>query len=169
MLNDDGYKASGKMVSARVDRGEQVLALDTILNGATMPQETDPGAWAMMATTDGDRPLGLEVAQLLATAKWFQATSGGHKIGLETQGIRSQIVALSAAATAPDLFNSIVSNNAIDSLGFLMDGPILFRSAPELFCLDLYKYFDIDRLEAMAEPTKIEVGRRAKITPAKAP
>jgi hypothetical protein len=31
-----------------------------------------------------------------------------------------------------------------------------FRSAPELFCLDLYRYFDLDRLSLMAVPTEVK-------------
>jgi hypothetical protein len=31
-----------------------------------------------------------------------------------------------------------------------------FRSAPELFCLDLYKYFDLDQLSMMAGPTDVK-------------
>jgi len=162
VLNDGGYKASGKTVTERVDRGEQVLALDTVLNGAMMPQEDDPAAWAMMLTADGDRPLGIEVGQLLAAAEWLRSTTGQRHLRMETQGIRSQMVALVAAAIEPDMFNVVVSIDAMDSLSFLMEGPLLFRTAPELFCQDLYKYFDVDRLEAIAAPTKIE--RRRKIT-----
>lgn len=157
ILNDSGYKASGNAATARIDRGEQVLALDTIFNGATKPEESDPGAWAMMTTTDGKRPLGLEVEQLLAVARWFREHSGQAKIRLQTVGIRSQIVAQIAAALSPDLFNTIVSDDAIDSLGSLMKGPLLFRSYPELFCQDLYKYFDIDLFTSMAEPVPIEL------------
>ena len=156
ILNDAGYKASGKLAAERTDRGEQVLALDTIFNGATKPEESDPGAWAMMVTTDGKRPLGLEVEQLLAVARWFQAASGQAKIRVQTVGIRSQVVAQVSAALSPDLFAAIVSDDAIDSLGSLMEGPLLFRSVPELFCLDLYKYFDIDLFTSMAEPVRIE-------------
>jgi hypothetical protein len=144
------------LAAERIDRGEQVLALDTIFNGATKPEESDPSAWAMMVTTDGKRPLGLEVEQLLAVARWFQANSGQAKIRVQTVGIRSQVVAQVAAALSPDLFAEIVSNDAIDSLGSLMEGPLLFRSVPELFCLDLYKYFDIDLFTSMAEPVRIE-------------
>jgi len=32
---------------------------------------------------------------------------------------------------------------------------VKFESAPDLFCLDLYKEFDIDRLALLAEPVKI--------------
>jgi hypothetical protein len=151
------------MVTERVDRGEQVLALDTILNGATMPLESNGSVWPMMLVTTGSRPLGLEVGQLLATARWLQKTTGQKTIRLETEGIRSQMAGLMAAALEPELFSEVASNDVLGSLGELLDGPLVFRTAPDLFCLDLYKYFDIDRLEAVAAPTKIEVGQKASL------
>jgi len=169
VLNDKGYKASETMVTARLNRGEQVLALDTILNGATMPKESNSSVWPMMLVTDGDRPLGLEVAQLLATSKWLQNTTGQQTIRLETEGIRSQMVGLVAASLEPGLFSTVVSNDVLESLGELLNGPLLFRTAPDLYCLDLYKYFDIDRLEAAAAPTTIEKGRKAALEALKAP
>jgi hypothetical protein len=157
------------MVTARINRGEQVLALDTILNGATTPKESDAAVWPMMLVTDGDRPLGLEVAQLLATSKWLQKTTGQETIRLETEGIRSQLVGLIAASLEPGLFSTIVSDEVLESLGELLNGPLIFRSTPDLFCLDLYKYFDIDRLEAVAAPTTIEKGRKATLAAPRAP
>jgi len=49
----------------------------------------------------------------------------------------------------------VESRNVMKTLGYLIDTPVPFRSAPELFCLDLYKYFDIDTLAALAAPGKI--------------
>jgi hypothetical protein len=169
VINDKGYKASENMVTDRINRGEQVLALDTILNGATTPKESDPAVWPMMLVTDGDRPLGLEVAQLVATSKWLQKTTGQQTIRLETEGIRSQVVGLIAASIEPGLFSNLVSNEVLESLGELLDGPLIFRTTPELFCLDLYKYFDIDRLEVLATPTSIERGRKAVLVAPKMP
>ena len=105
---------------------------------------------------------------MLATAKWLQKTTGQKTIRLETDGIRSQMIGLMAAALEPELFNEISSNDVLGSLGELLDGPLVFRTTPELFCLDLYKYFDIDRLEAVAAPTKIEVGQKAILVAPKA-
>jgi dienelactone hydrolase len=154
VLDDKGRKAAGEIVSERVNRGEQVLALDVLFNGATIPQDPDPADWEMLVATMGDRPLGLEVAQLLAVANWLKA-SGQSKIRLETEGVRSQVVALTAGALEPTTFSHVISGEAMRSLGYLIDTPIPFRAAPELFCLDLYKDFDLDRLVAIAAPTEI--------------
>jgi dienelactone hydrolase len=161
VLNDKGYKASARSVAERVNRGEQVLALEPLFFGATSPdEEADAAYWEMLVAGMGDRPLGLEASQLLAIAKSFRSSSG-QKIRLETEGIRSQILALVAAALEPDLFSEIQSNDVMDSLRFLLDSPVPYRTAPELFCLDLYEYFDVDRLTALASSVNVTQGRKA--------
>jgi hypothetical protein len=103
-----------------------------------------------------DRPLGLEVGQLIGAAKWLAQTSAQTTLRIGTTGIRSQVVALIAAALEPKLFSEVVATTGMHSLGFLLDAPVPQRSAPdELFCLDLYKDSDLDQFRAMAAPTKI--------------
>jgi dienelactone hydrolase len=151
VLNDKGYKAAGDVVAQHVDRGEQVLALDLFFNDDQFPNRV---SWELLTDSSGARPLGLEAAQLVAVANWLR-TSTGHPVQVETDGIRNQLIALAAAAIAPDEFSAVVSRNAMKSLAYLIDKPVPFRSAPELYCLDLYRYFDIDTLEALAAPGKI--------------
>ncbi len=172
VLDDKGRKAAGEMVSDRVNRGEQVLALDLLFNGATIPQEPDPADWEMITASTGDRPLGLEVAQLLAVTDWLRSAGvgaglvpaqGDHKgrpygpaqVRVETDGKRNQVIALAAAALEPDAYSEIVSSDALESLSYLLDKPVPYRAAPELFCLDFYKFFDIPQLEAIAAPVKV--------------
>ena len=74
---------------------------------------------------------------------------------METFGIRNQVVALIAADLAPGLFSEIAIRGGMPSLRYLLDTPVKFESAPDLFCLDLYKQFDIDRLAMIAEPARV--------------
>jgi dienelactone hydrolase len=156
ILNDKGYAASGDAVSWHVNHGEQVLALDLIFNGFTSPQTSDPTDWEMLVSTAGDRPLGMEAAQLLAVAHWMQSGNTNRKIQIETDGIRSAVIAEVAAAIEPDTFSVINSRHAMKTLNYLLDAPVAFHSAPDLFCLDLYKYFDIGSIQAIAAPTSIK-------------
>jgi hypothetical protein len=166
LLNDKGYKASVQDVVERVNRGEQALAFEPLFFGSTSPDETEPAYWEMLVASRGDRAIGLEVGQLIATARWFGTGTGPNKIRLFTDGIRSQVVALAAAALEPDLFSEIVSNHAMSSLGYLLDALVPYRTAPDLFCLDLYKYFDIDRLAILASPVKVTIGSKVVPLPA---
>jgi hypothetical protein len=123
----------------------------------------------LLTATTGDRPLGIEAAQVIAAAKWLQGISGERHVRLETTGIRSEVIGLVAAALEPTLFSELVSRQAMSTLGFLLDTPVIFRAAPELFCLDLYKDFDIDLLTALAAPTKVNLRDYVKPAQFKAP
>src|SRR5215469_5822466 len=155
VLNDKGYKASAQTAAERINRGEQVLAFEPLFFASTSPDESEPAYWEMLVASRGDRAIGLEVGQLIATAESFRASTGLTNTRLVTDGLRSQVVALVAAALEPGLFSEIESNHAMSSLSYLLDAPVPYRTAPDVFCLDLYKYFDIDTLTALAFPAKI--------------
>ena len=108
----------------------------------------------MLATT-GERALGIEAAQLIGLAQWMKKNFGSQKIQIESAGIRNQVAALTAADMEPTLFSEIAIREGMPSLRYLLDTPVKFESAPDLFCLDLYKEFDIDRLAMLAEPAKV--------------
>ena len=103
----------------------------------------------------GERPLGMRAAQLVAAARWLEDTMGTRRIRLESTGIRSQVVALVAAALKPELFSRIRIREGMSSLSHLYTVPVTYQQAPDLFCRDLYKEFDLDQLEVLAEPTEI--------------
>jgi hypothetical protein len=39
--------------------------------------------------------------------------------------------------------------------GYLLDAPVKYRTAADLFRLDLYKQFDVDTLAQLAAPAKV--------------
>ena len=156
VLNDKGYAAAGEVVAEHVNRGEQVLALDLLFTGSARPAAPNPGDWEMLVATVGDRPLGLEAAQLVGVANWLRANDGGRPVQVETDGIRTAVIGAVAAAMEPAAFSAVSSHHAMKSLSYLLDAPIPYRLAPDLFCLDLYKYFDIDSISAITAPTKIK-------------
>jgi hypothetical protein len=154
VLADEGYKAAGEEISEHINRGEQVLALDLLFNGASAPE--NPADWEMLVATTGDRPLGLEAAQLLAITEWLRSSNDDSTISVVTEGIRNQVIAVTSAALQPTAFAQIESHQSMGSLDYLLKNAVPFRSAPELFCLDLYRYFDLDRLSLMATPTEVK-------------
>jgi len=159
MLNDEGKGSAAAEVSERVNRGEQVLALDLLFTGDASPEDTwakdKPQYLAQLMTTMGDRPLGVEVSQLIAITQWLQKTGHASNIRLECSGMRNQVRALIASALEPALYSEVVVHQGVRGLSYLLDAPILFDRAPDLFCLDLYKEFDLDRLAALVEPTRL--------------
>ena len=76
--------------------------------------------------------------------------------------MRTQVIALTAAALGPGVFSEVLVRNGIQSLRHLFDAPVEPRAAPELFCLDLYKGFDIDALTKLSAPLSVGEHDRAK-------
>ena len=77
-------------------------------------------------------------------AHWLRSGNPHRHIEIETDGIRSSVIAAIAAAIDPHAIDSIQSRHSIKSLAYLLDTPVSFRSAADLFCFDLYKDFDMD-------------------------
>lgn len=154
VLNDRGKKVSGSDVADRINRGEQVLALDLIFTGEGW-EKNHPADWEQFLHATGARALGIETAQLIAISRWLAGRSGTSTVRLKVRGIRNQVAALTAAALEPALFSDVHVLEGMRSLGYLLDKPAEFHEAPELFCLDLYKHFDLDRMAAIAAPTRV--------------
>lgn len=151
VLNDSGKKASSAIVSDLVNREQQVLALDLLFTGDAAPAPYYFPVYDRMLATEGRRSLSIEVSQLVAVAAWLKKTTK-HTVGrIEAQGIRSQAVATIAAALDPTLFSDVAVRSGLPSWSEIFSRPIRYQDAPELFCLDLFRRFDLPQLRAMAE------------------
>jgi dienelactone hydrolase len=155
ILNDAGKKAAGREVADRINRGEQVLALDLLFTGDAWGKTSVAALYTETLHGTGDRPIGLRAAQLIAVSEWAHQRTGVENLRLEITGMRSQVAGLIASALEPNLFARVVVHEGISSLGFLLEKPVSFFDAPELFCLDLYKEFDVDRLALIAAPAQV--------------
>jgi hypothetical protein len=153
VLDDQGRGQAARDVAERVNRGERVLALDVAFIGDAW-SERETRRLLQNLNGLGERPLGIEAAQLLAASAWLTAGTSARP-RLETRGIRSQLIALVAAALEPEAFPEIVARDGMASLGHLLDTPVEYLDAPDLFCLDLYRELEVDTLAALAAPTRV--------------
>jgi hypothetical protein len=117
---------------------------------------SDIWLYQQMIYTTGERPLGLEVSHLIALTQWLKQLAGVRTVRLESSGMRNQVVAQVAAALEPSLFSEVVIRDGISTLRLLVDKPVKFSDAPDLFCLDLYKHTDLDRLSMLAQPAIVK-------------
>jgi hypothetical protein len=151
ILDDKGKSASSEPATDRLNRGEQVLAADLPFHGDAW-REDSTWLFEQMIYTTGARPLGIEAAHLIELARWLKQ-QGAPRVRLEARGMRNQVVALMAAALEPRLFSEVVVRQGIPSLRYLVDKPVKYQEAADLFCLDLYKATDLDRLVALGAMT----------------
>lgn len=154
ILDDKGKAATSEPVAERLYRGEQVLAADLPFQGDVWKQDST-WLFEQMIVTTGARPLGIEAAHLIELANWLKR-QGAPRVRLETSGMRNQVVGLIAAALEPNLFSEVVVRHGMTSLRHLVDKPIKYEEAADLFCLDLYKFTDLDRLAALDAPTAVK-------------
>ena len=128
-----------------------------LLPGAVQWLETRPPSalYGLLLSSAGDRPLGMQAAQLIGIANWLRRDRSSRKITLESVGMRNQVTALVASALEPNCFSDLATREGMKSLNHLLDKAISYQDAPDLFCLDLYKDFDIDLLATLAAPTKV--------------
>lgn len=166
ILSDQGMASTINDIGNDVNSGRQVLVLDPLFFGENIPG-TDPGAsaYAQLLNTVGERPLGLEAAQITAVAYWLgpgrsseaNPASPASRVRLITTGIRSQTVAMTAAAIEPELFSQYEARKSIPSLLYAFDHSLTGKEAPELMCLDLYRDFDFNLLAAIASPVEVNL------------
>ena len=146
LLDDRGKAAATEAAVKRLNLGEQVLAANLIFTGdANLPGDRPERNVQVLAAV-GERPLGIEVAQLVALGKWL-----GKPVRIQTYGPRSQVAALAAAAISPAPVQVVAARNGLESLHEILERPIRHLDAPELFCFGLLRHFDIDWLAAMGQ------------------
>jgi hypothetical protein len=155
VLNDKGKQTVGADVFERLFRGEQVLVVDLLFFGDAEPPRPGTGSFMRLLYTLGERPIGVQSGQLEGLASWLRSKRGASSVRLDVDGLRTQAIALVTAALNPEAFREVTIRNGISSFGHLLQTPVLYTTAPELFCLDLYRKFDLDRIEALCGPTRV--------------
>ncbi len=174
MINDKGRAGVDGQVwdhvpeaANLIETGRQVLALSILFTGDATPSKQNVGSFGYMMSAVGAPPLGLEAAQLIGITNWAKQRWHPSEVSLESEGYRMQLVSLVAGALQPKLFHSITIHQGIRSLADLLVEPVKSDEVPDVFCLDLYKDFDLDMLKAMADPANVTESDYVKLVAAK--
>lgn len=175
IIPDAGRKTVMDEIGNDVDRGQMVLVFEPLFFGENVPgtaEHPDMTQYAQLLSAVGERPLGLEAAQLAAVTRWLQAgrfdgssTQGAElaaptapqPVHVVTIGPRAETVAVVAAALTPELFSAIDVRKGMASLAEVYAKPLNYGDDPDLMCLDLYKDFDFNTLVPLAAPVKIDL------------
>ncbi len=176
LISDTEMPSTMVDVADDVDRGQRVLVLNPLFFGADKPHADDrsgAAVFAQLLTALGERPLGMEAAQVNGVVRWLSEdldhgsptpnNFAGNvnkpvpPVRIVATGPRSQVIAMVAAAIHPELFSALESRESISSFATAYDHPKDFVQAPEMMCLDLYRDFDINTLAAIAAPVKVNL------------
>jgi hypothetical protein len=111
--------------------------------------------YALLVTTVGERPLGIQASQLNAIARWSRiaAWERGRPCGRSRAAVQPDCpgccrIGAKRGSTGVELYGSYAS------LKEIIRNEWTFDQKPEMFCFGLLEAFDMKQLEALAGPKK---------------
>src|SRR5262249_9691541 len=107
----DGGRATA---ASAIPSGQRTILVDPYYFGETKVGQRD-FLWALLIGTVGERPLGIQASQIAAVARWLKDEKVGP-LTLRSQGPRSGLVALAAAALERDAIAEVELHAALSSL-----------------------------------------------------
>ena len=157
VINDGGRAASSAKVEELLNAGQRVVAVDLWYFGEAKPNPKD-WLWALMLDTVGQRPLGLQAAELARIAAWGSETQQKVRpVSICAIGPRSSTIALVAAGLEKTAIGSLELTNPLGSFKEIIETNRVVATTPELFCFGLLEQFDVKQLAALVAPRPIKI------------
>ncbi|MDP7275961.1 MAG: acetylxylan esterase [Planctomycetaceae bacterium] len=159
LVAEKGRAAASETAESLLRDGHRVLAVDPFYLGESAIGGRDY-LFALLVSTVGDRPLGLQARQLGAVAAW-SSKQHRHTSGVVAIGPRVALATLVAAGLEPEAIGDVSLYGSYRSLKQVIESKIGVNKAPELFCFGLLQHFDIPQLEALVHPRRlVHIDRR---------
>lgn len=149
LVADAGRASQAARVRALLAEGNRVLAIDPFYFGESKIPQRD-FLFALLVAAVGERPLGVQAAQLAAVASWAAAEFRQGAVALESAGPRLGLAALVATALETRAISSLKQTDALPSLHEVLRENWTVDKYPELFCFGLLESFDVPQLRALA-------------------
>jgi hypothetical protein len=146
VMNDEGRKQSADKIRELLQQGYRVLAVDPFYFGESSIAERGY-LWALMVSTVGERPLGVQAGQILSITDWIHQEFQPSSISLVTSGPRTGGPEHSIRSRFQPLKKTWLS-----SLKDVIHGNYSVEQAPELFCAGLLEVTDLAQLRELANP-----------------
>ncbi|MCY2964588.1 MAG: hypothetical protein NT069_13305 [Planctomycetota bacterium] len=157
IVGDRGRKDLVDQIDALLRQGERVIAVDPFFIGESSLGNRDY-LFALLVSTVGQRPLGVQVTQLGGVADWLVKERQIGTVRLCAHGPRESLAALAAAGLHPDSILRLELHQSLASLKEVIEQNRKVDDAPELFCFGLLERFDILQMAALVAPREIDFG-----------
>ena len=154
LLADAGRAAAGPRVRELLAAGRRVIAVDPFYFGESKIAG-QPGLFAILVAAIGERPLGIQAGQVAAVARWLSRERGLGPVEIATEGPRTGLIGLVAAALEPDAISGLVQRDAMASLREVITGDLTVMQRPEQFCFGLLREFDLPQIKALVAPRSV--------------
>jgi dienelactone hydrolase len=142
VIGDQGRAALRTEIERLLSAGRRVIAADPFYFGESKIAKRDH-LFALLISSVGDRPLGIQASQITAIARWLKGS-----VTVEAFGPRSSLIASVAAALDKQAISTVQTHDAFSSLKTVIEKNMAVDKAPELFCFGLLESFDLAQIEA---------------------
>ncbi len=155
LVADEGRAKQAAEVEQLRKAGYRVLAVDPLLLGESSIRGSDPAyLYALFMTSVGERPLGVQAAQLAAIARWISADDT-QPLAVVALGPRAAAAALIATAIETEAIDAAEISGGLSSFHELLEKNVAVEAMPELFAFGMLAEFDVSDLVALAAPRMI--------------
>jgi dienelactone hydrolase len=149
VLNDAGFAADKQSAARLAKAGYRVIEMDPWYFGGCKMTSHDY-LFALQISCFGDRPLGLQAAQVNAVAAWAKG-----KVHLVAMGPRTSLIALCAAAVDDQEIGSLELHGSWATLRQVLEENRTMQQTPEVFCFGLLEQADIVHLAGLVAPRPV--------------
>ncbi|HYO82117.1 MAG TPA: DUF1080 domain-containing protein, partial [Bryobacteraceae bacterium] len=138
LIGDQGRAALASEARRLVKQeGRRVIAVDPFYFGESKITKRD-WLFALLISSVGDRPLGIQASQIAAVARW-----AGSPVTVESFGPRTSLITAVAAALEPTAITSTKTHGALSSLHDVLRSDMTVDKYPEFFTFGLLEAWDI--------------------------
>ncbi|MEX2176469.1 MAG: family 16 glycoside hydrolase [Pirellulaceae bacterium] len=156
VLADEGRAAAAEEVSRLLAAGTRVVAIDPFYLGESKIKSRD-FLFALLVSSVGERPLGVQVHQLERIAAWLKADPKTTDVRIHAVGPRTSLMALAAAAAAEENIGGVRLTGSLGSLKEVIEQGGQVDRTPEQFCFGLLATADIAQLAALVAPRPVQL------------
>ncbi len=136
-----------------LEAGQTVLAIRPIGYG----ERNLNYLWHLMLASIGERTLGIQAAEIVASAVWWKSVNRGTKLRLVADGPRATLAVLLAAVAGNEVFDAMELNNPLGSIKDVIDNNWDVTSRPDFFCFGLLRVTDLPYLMAAVAPRPVTI------------
>jgi hypothetical protein len=138
LIGDQGRAALAAEARRLVKQeGRRVIAVDPFYFGESKIAKRD-SLFALLISSVGDRPLGIQASQIAAIARWAKSP-----VIVESFGPRTSLIAAVAAALETKAISAAKTHGALSSLHDVLRSDMTVDKFPEFFTFGLLEAWDI--------------------------